>query len=112
MCLYSTAPLTLQAQAVAVWQQQQQMQGGLFFGGMHAMAGGHPMHHPQLYGLSPQMQMVPPQMQMPPQHHQYQQHYQHHHVGRSHGQSPLQPAQSGAPPLHASVLPAMQARRM
>ena len=102
---------------MAVWQQQQMMQGGhLSFGGMHGMAGGHPgqrvgaitpVHHPQLYGLppqmvSPQIQMGSPQMQMgmPPQH--------HHHVGGS----PLQPAQFGAPPLHAGALPTMQARRM
>ena len=33
-------------------------------------------------------------------------------AGRGHGQSPLQPAQFGAPPLHAGALPTMQAWRM
>ena len=43
-----------------------------------------------------------------PQH----QHHQHHHVGISHGQSPLQPAQFGASPLHASALARTEGRHM
>jgi hypothetical protein len=43
-----------------------------------------------------------------PQH----QHHQHHHVGISHGQSPLQPAQFGASPLHAGALARTEGRHM
>ena len=43
-----------------------------------------------------------------PQH----QHHQQHHVGISHGQSPLQPAQFGASPLHAGALALTEGRHM
>jgi hypothetical protein len=43
-----------------------------------------------------------------PQH----QHHQHHHVGISHGQSPLQPAPFGASPLHAGALARTEGRHM